>query len=69
LEDEYGTKYYVHMYGNEKAIPVGTVPGMQGSKGEWWRGMNSSMIYSINCKNLCKCHSVPLPSTTRKEKI
>jgi hypothetical protein len=26
------------------------------------------MIYLICCKNLCKCHSVPPPSTTIKEK-
>jgi hypothetical protein len=30
--------------------------------------VNSSMIYLIHCKNLHKCHSVPLPSTTIKEK-
>jgi hypothetical protein len=28
------------------------------------RGVNSSMIYLIYCKNLCKYHNVPLPSTT-----
>jgi hypothetical protein len=27
-------------------------------------GVNSSMIHLIHCKNFCKCHSVPLPSTT-----
>jgi hypothetical protein len=30
------------------------------------------MIYLIRCKNLCKCYSVPTPSTTiknSKEKI
>jgi hypothetical protein len=30
--------------------------------------VNSSMIYLIHCKNLCKCYSVPPPSTTIKEK-
>jgi hypothetical protein len=31
--------------------------------------MNSSMIYLIYCKNICKCHNVPPPSTTiKKEK-
>jgi hypothetical protein len=42
----------------------------------WWgrgikeinEGVNSSMIYLIHCKNLCKCHNVPPPSTTIKEK-
>jgi hypothetical protein len=29
--------------------------------------VNSSMIYLIRCKNLCKCHNVP-PSSTTKEK-
>jgi hypothetical protein len=28
--------------------------------------VNSSMIYLIYCKNFCKCHSVPPPSTTIK---
>jgi hypothetical protein len=31
-------------------------------------GVNSSMIYLIHCKNLCKCHNVPPPSTIIKEK-
>jgi hypothetical protein len=30
--------------------------------------VNPSMIYLIHCKNLCKCYSVPLPSTTIKRK-
>jgi hypothetical protein len=25
------------------------------------------MIYLINCKNLCKCYNVPLPSTIKKK--
>jgi hypothetical protein len=28
----------VHMYGNRKVIPVETIPGMGGDKGEWWKG-------------------------------
>jgi hypothetical protein len=32
------------------------------------KGVNSSMIYLILCKNFCKCHKVPLPSTTNKNK-
>jgi hypothetical protein len=31
-------------------------------------GENSSMIYSIYYKNLCKYHNVPPPSTTIKGK-
>jgi hypothetical protein len=60
------------MYVNAKMIPVETISGIGGGrdKGEWWRGENSGMIYLIHCKNLCKCHNVPLspPSTTIKEK-
>jgi hypothetical protein len=34
-------------------------------------GVNSNMIYFIHCKNLfnSKCHNVPPPGTTIKEKI
>jgi hypothetical protein len=32
------------------------------------KGVNSSMIYLKHCKNLCKCHNVPSPSITIKEK-
>jgi hypothetical protein len=58
------------VYVNANMIPVETVPGIRGggAKGEWWRGRNSSLIYLIHCKNLCKCHSVPPPSTSVKEK-
>jgi hypothetical protein len=31
-------------------------------------GVNSSMIYLIHCKNLCKCHIVLSTSTIRKKK-
>jgi hypothetical protein len=31
-------------------------------------GVNSSMIYSIYCKNFCGCHNVPSPNTTVKKK-
>jgi hypothetical protein len=46
------------MYVNAKMITVETVPGIRG----WGRaveGWNSSMIYFIHCKNLCKCYNVP----------
>jgi hypothetical protein len=52
------------MYVNAKIIPgIGV-----GGKKRVVEGVNSCMIYSIHCKNLCKCHSVPPPSTTIKEK-
>jgi hypothetical protein len=41
--------------------------GMRGRK-ENGEGVNSSMKYLICCKNLYKCHNVPLPSTTIKKK-
>jgi hypothetical protein len=53
------------MYVNAKMIPIETIPGI----GRVVEGVNSSIIYLIYCKNLCKCHNVPLPSTTIKEKI
>jgi hypothetical protein len=31
-------------------------------------GVNSSMIYLIFCKNICKCHNVPPPRTAIKKK-
>jgi hypothetical protein len=43
-------------------IPAETVSGMGGRR--VMEEMNSSMIYLIYCKNFCKCHSVPLLSTT-----
>jgi hypothetical protein len=50
-------------------IPVKVIPGIgrRGDKGEKLGGVNPSMIYMIPCKNLCKCHKVPPPSTTIKE--
>jgi hypothetical protein len=51
---------------NEKMIPVETIPRTEegGDYGEWWMGV----IYLIYCKNFCKCHSIPLPSTTINKK-
>jgi hypothetical protein len=49
-------------------IPVETTPGIgRGDKGKWWRGVNSTMIYLIHCKNFCKCHNVLPPRTTIKK--
>jgi hypothetical protein len=30
--------------------------------------VNSSMVYLIHCKNICKCHNVPSLSTIIKKK-
>jgi hypothetical protein len=48
------------MHVNGKMIPVETIPGIRvrENKGEWWKGVNSSMIYLIHCKNFCKWHDV-----------
>jgi hypothetical protein len=54
-------EYYALMYENGKMRPVETVPGM-GIK-ENGGGEKSTVIY---CKNFCKCHNVPSPSTTIK---
>jgi hypothetical protein len=56
------------MYVNEKMRPVETVPGIRGGKmGERSGGRNSSMIYLIYYKNLCKCYSVHTVSTAMKK--
>jgi hypothetical protein len=53
-------KYYVHMYTHGKMISAETIPGLG------WGGMkeNSEGKYWIYCRNFCKCHNVPPPSTT-----
>jgi hypothetical protein len=65
------------LYVNEN-IPVETVPEIGRGvydKGEWWRGVNSSVIYLIYCKNIYKCHNVSPssktiePSRTKKVEI
>jgi hypothetical protein len=50
-------------------IPVEAIPGIgvEGMK-KSGEGINSCMIYLIYCKNLYKCHNVPPPITTIKEK-
>jgi hypothetical protein len=62
-------KKCVHMYVNAKMILVETVPGIRERR---WRrvveGVYSSTMYLTHCKNLCKCHSVPPPSTIIKKK-
>jgi hypothetical protein len=46
-------------------IPVETASGIRGGgdRGEQG-GRNSSKIYLIHFKKLCKCYAVPPPSTT-----
>jgi hypothetical protein len=51
-----------------KIIPIETVPGI--GEAEITRaveGVNSSMIYLIHCKNLCKCHNISPLSTIKKK--
>jgi hypothetical protein len=52
-------------------VPVEPTPGIGG--GGYRRmleGVNSSMIYLMHCKNLCKCHNVPpLHNKKKKKKI
>jgi hypothetical protein len=58
------------MYVNGEMISIETVPGMgEGGMKENGGGGNSSVKYLIYCKNFCKCHNVPPPSTTIKNKI
>jgi hypothetical protein len=56
------------MYANGKMISVKTVPGMGRMKKNSGEGMNSSTKYLIYCKNFCKCHNIPPPSTRKKER-
>jgi hypothetical protein len=58
------------MYVNGRMIYVETVPGMgEEEMRRMVEGMNSSTKYLIYCRNFCKCHSVPPPSTPIKKKI
>jgi hypothetical protein len=65
---EYGTNTCVYMYINGKMRPVETIPGMGARYRRMVEWVNSSMVYLIYCKNICKCHNQPLPSTTIKNK-
>jgi hypothetical protein len=56
------------MYVNGKSICVETIK-------EWRKGgqrrmvegvVNSSPVYLLHCKNFCKYHNIPPPSTTMK---
>jgi hypothetical protein len=52
---------------NEQILPIWMWKFLENMPGTVLR-FNSSMIYLIYCKNLCKYHNVPLPSTTIKWK-
>jgi hypothetical protein len=56
------------MYVNAKMIPIEIIPGIKGGrdKRRAVEGVNSSMIYLIDCKNLHKCHGVPYPAQQEK---
>jgi hypothetical protein len=58
-----------------KKIRVETIAGVRGGgikenggEGEFKNDDESSMIHLIYCKNLCKCHNVPLARKTIKRK-
>jgi hypothetical protein len=55
---------------NSKIPAETTTPGIGegGRKRRTVVEVNSFMIYLIHCKKLYKCHNVPPPSTTIKEK-
>jgi hypothetical protein len=50
-------------------IPVETILGIGGEIKESGGRVNSSMMYLVHCKNLCKCHNVPSPSTIKGKKF
>jgi hypothetical protein len=59
----------VHMYVNGKMMPVETIPGMDGGcKRRMVKGVNSSMIYMMHCKDICKYHNVPPTQQLKKKK-
>jgi hypothetical protein len=50
------------MYINGKMISVETISGMgEVGRRRMVKGVNSSMIYLMYCKNFCKWHNVPHP--------
>jgi hypothetical protein len=55
---------------NAKMIPVETSRN-QGKGGDERavEGVNSSVIYLIHCKNLCKCYNVPPQYNNNKKSI
>jgi hypothetical protein len=55
------------VYANAKMIPVETVPVMR-KEGIKDSSRRSEFKYDIFDTNLCKCHNVPPPSTTKQLK-
>jgi hypothetical protein len=55
------------MYVNGRMISVETIPGMGEKMEENGGGGEFNIIYLIYCKNFCKCHNVPPPSTIIKK--
>jgi hypothetical protein len=51
-----------------KMIPVETVQEWGKEEERAAKGVNSSMIYLIHCKNFCIYANVPSPSTIIKKK-
>jgi hypothetical protein len=51
---------------NEKKIPVKSISQFRREGIRMLEGVNLAMIYLIHCKYLCKCHNVPLLSTSIK---
>jgi hypothetical protein len=59
----------MHKYVNGKTILVETIPAIVGRGiSRMMEGINSSIIYLIYYKNICKCHNVPPPRKTKKKK-
>jgi hypothetical protein len=57
------------MYVNAKMIPVETIPCIWGRvMKERFGGCEFKYDIVVHCKNLCKCHNVPSPSTKIIEK-
>jgi hypothetical protein len=54
----------------KKRIPLETIPemGVEWGIKENGGGGKFRIIYLMYCKNLCRCHNVPLPTTTIKIK-
>jgi hypothetical protein len=61
-------KQCIHTYANAKMIPLETIPGVRVMMIGESKAGDSSMIYLIHCKNLCKCYHIPTHSTIKNEK-
>jgi hypothetical protein len=54
------------MYVNGEIIPVETIPGTGGDKGEWRRGWIQLWYIRDIVRTFVNAHLAPLPSTTIK---